>query len=376
MKFFIKSLIGILFLLGLETQAITFPKDCELNKECVRELPGVICADGTPSYYTIIPRSTENILIFMFGGGACWDWYTCSVGMALTLTRKDPVQDWVNGAGIFNQNDPKNPLRDFTIVTVPYCTGDVYVGDSQINHGSSDYPYVLNHKGYDNALNTIKEAAELFPDAKKVVLMGTSAGAIGSYTHMKNLNRLFPNSEKFVISDAGTPFQPPYVSDKVYQTVLENWNAYKGFPVDSNDRPASDFGAVLEFNRKQFPHIKFALISSYADYVMSGFAYALGAPDSTTAVRDILITASDRQIGLDNPTHKVFYTETWGHTFTNYPLNETSSLGVTLADWLNGMLNNGQWENIRPDLGKQILPWMPFTPNPLQQQNPAFYSFN
>ena len=373
MKLFIKSVIFVLALQSLLAGAITFPKDCELNKECVREFPGLMCADGTPSYYTIIPRSTENVLIFMFGGGACWDWYTCSAGMALTLTRKAPTQDWVNGTGIFSQNDPANPFRDFTIVTVPYCTGDVYVGDSQINHGSKDYPYQLNHKGYDNALFTLQEAARLFSDTKKVVLMGTSAGGIGAYTHMKNLNRLFPNSEKFVISDAGTPFQPPFVSEKVYETVLQNWNAYKGFPVDSNFRPASHFGAVLEFNRKQFPHIKFGLISSYADYVMSGFAYALGAPDATTAVRDILRTASDHQIGTDHPNQKVFYTETWGHTFTQYPLKDTSSLGVTLSDWLNAMINGGSWENVRPDINKQILPWMPFTRHPLQQASPFSY---
>lgn len=361
---------------GLFAQALTFPKDCPFDQECVQELKGLTCADGTSSYFTIIPRrNTENVLIFFFGGGACWDWTTCSSGMALNLTRKPPSQDWENGQGIFNHQDPKNPFREFTIVTVPYCTGDVYVGDAEINHGDADYPYVLKHKGYDNAFSTLKVASQLFHDAKKVVLMGTSAGGIGAFTHMRNLNRFFPRAQKYVISDAGTPFQPPYVSDKTYEKVLINWNAYKGFPVDDLNRPASDFGKVLEFNRRRFPNIKFGLIHSYADYVMSGFSYALGAADATTAVRDTLIAAANQQIGTNSPNQKVFYTESWGHTFTNFNLGETQSLGVTLADWLHGMLNEGPWENVRPDLGKEIYPWMPFTPGPGQlQEIPVSYN--
>jgi len=361
MKWLLKGLVGIsLCFSGLSRAELSIPKGCEIDKECVRELPGLVCADGTPSYYTVIPRrKSENLLIFFYGGGACWDWSTCSGGLALTLTRRLPHTNWNSGEGIFNQADKKNPLRDFTVVTVPYCTGDVFVGDSTINYGDENYPYVLNHRGYNNAFQTLQAASVLFPDAKKVVLMGTSAGGIGAFTHMRNFDRFFPYSEKFVISDAGTPFQPPFVSEKTYQKVLENWNAYKGFPVDGNNRPAPDFGAVLEYNRKTFPHIKFGLIHSYSDYVMSGFSYGLGSSDATVAIRDTLIQAANQQIGTHTSYQKVFYIETWGHTFTNYSLKATKSLGVSLDAWIEAMLNNGSWENVRPDLEKEIWPWNP-----------------
>jgi len=348
------------FLSSLCVAELSVPKGCQIDKECIRELPGLLCADGTPSYYTVIPRrNAENVLIFLYGGGACWDWSTCSGGLALTLTRRLPHTDWNFGEGIFNQRDLKNPFRDFTVVTVPYCTGDVFIGDSKINYGDDLFPYILEHRGYNNAFLTIQAASSLFSDAKQVVLMGTSAGGIGAFTHMRNLNQFFPRSEKFVISDAGTPFQPPFVSESTYRKVLENWNAYKGFPVDNLNRPLPNFGAVLEYNRKTFPQIKFGLIHSYSDYVMSGFSYGLGAPDFSLAVRDTLIQAANEQIGLDTPHQKVFYLETWGHTFTNYSLKATKSMGVTLSSWLEGMIHQGTWENIRPDLEKEIWPWNP-----------------
>lgn len=246
---FVASLSATVSLLALEP-----PKGCDYDIQCVYEMEGLTCGDGSPSYYTVIPRrDSENLLIFMFGGGACWDAMTCSVGMALNLSTPELTQDWNNGEGVFSHGDPANPLKDYTIVTIPYCTGDVFVGDSKMDYGKPFTTYEINHKGYDNALNTLKEAARNFPSAKKVVLMGTSAGAIGAYTHMRNFDALFPNAQKYVISDAGTPFQTPYISEEMYVRVLKNWNAYKGFPVDDNNRPAENFGAVLDFNRKNFP---------------------------------------------------------------------------------------------------------------------------
>jgi hypothetical protein len=365
MKCFAKSLLIVLTIFTASADALEIPKECELNKECVRELPGLLCADGTPSYYTIIPReNSENVLIFMFGGGACWDAITCSTGMAINLTRTLPTQDWNNGEGVFNHFDPENPLKDFTIVTVPYCTGDVFVGDTKTDYGKPFSTWELNHRGYNNALLTLKAASELFSDAKKVVLMGASAGAIGAYTHMRNLDALFPHSQKYVISDAGTPFQAPFVAQDHYDRVLRNWNAYKGFPVDDQNRPAASFGAVLEYNRKTFPHIKFGLIHSYSDYVMTGFSAGLAAPDYTTAVRDTIIHAADKQIGVDTPYQKVFFTESWAHTLSQYSLKRTKSLNVSLAEWISGMLNDGPWENVRPDLEREIIPWLPFNKVP------------
>lgn len=365
MNFLTKWILGLSVGISISLQALEPPKGCDYDIQCVHEMEGLTCGDGSPSYYTIIPRrESENLLIFMFGGGACWDAMTCSVGMALNLSTPDLTQDWNTGEGIFSHSDPNNPLKDYTIVTIPYCTGDVFVGDSKIDYGAPFTTYEVHHKGYNNALNTLKEAARHFPNAKKVVLMGTSAGAIGAYTHMRNFDALFPKAEKYVISDAGTPFQTPFISEPMYVRVLKHWNAYKGFPVDDNNRPAENFGAVLDFNRRKFPHIKFGLIHSYSDYVMTGFATGLGAPDYSTAVRDTIVHAADHQIGANTPYQKVFFTESWGHTFTQYPLGNTESLDVSLSQWIHGMINGGRWENVRPDLKGQVIPWMPFNQPP------------
>ena len=74
------------------------PSHCHYDKECLIEVPGMVCADGTASYITLTAREgAENALIYLSGGGACWNKTTCSLGYAQPLTRVGPNNDWNNG---------------------------------------------------------------------------------------------------------------------------------------------------------------------------------------------------------------------------------------------------------------------------------------
>lgn len=62
---FVASLSATVSLLALEP-----PKGCDYDIQCVYEMEGLTCGDGSPSYYTVIPRrDSDNLLIFMFGEG-------------------------------------------------------------------------------------------------------------------------------------------------------------------------------------------------------------------------------------------------------------------------------------------------------------------
>ena len=37
--------------------------------------------------------------------------------------------------GIFDRSNPENPFRDFGVIFVPYCTGDVHIGDASRRYG-------------------------------------------------------------------------------------------------------------------------------------------------------------------------------------------------------------------------------------------------
>jgi hypothetical protein len=342
------------FFLSVTAFSFKLPENCHYDKECLIEVPGMVCADGTPSYITLTARrGASNLLIYLSGGGACWNATTCRLGYARPLTRKDPDLDWNDGEGIHNSKDGANPFRqEYNIVSVPYCTGDVYAGNSEVQYGSKIFPYLIRHRGYTNAEKAIEKAQALIDvdTPKKVVLLGRSAGGIGTYVHMGALDRAFPLSKKYVISDAGLPFRPPFIKLTGYETVMKNWGV--GAILPQEPFAPKDFGELLRYNRLIFPHIRFGLISSYGDRIMSFFAQSVGAVNSKTAVRDTLVDVANNQLGIATNA-KVFYLDDSQHTYTGHGLSSITSMGVTLQNWIEGMLADQEgtsWDNIRPDL--------------------------
>jgi hypothetical protein len=115
------------------------------------ELPGTVCSDGSQYRFWYYDSPTSNnLLISLEGGGACWDYPSCSGQAGIQgaahpngiptdyITQFEPqyVSPIVNGA------DPGIPLRakkdiatkDWDVVYMPYCTGDVHVGNRVVTY--------------------------------------------------------------------------------------------------------------------------------------------------------------------------------------------------------------------------------------------------
>ena len=89
--------------------------------------------------------------------------------------------DWVKtlgNQGVFNTENPSNPVARWNHVYVPYCTGDLHGGereDAQVPGVPGKQQFV----GYRNLRNILKLVAPYFRDADDVALMGASAGGFG-----------------------------------------------------------------------------------------------------------------------------------------------------------------------------------------------------
>ncbi|CAH0519204.1 unnamed protein product [Peronospora belbahrii] len=85
-----------------------------------------------------------------------------------------------------------NPFNDWNIVFLPYCTGDIFVGDTYLEPFESNFSQLLGNKqclgqkrgiylnGYNNAKAVLDWALENFPDPKHLVIGGYSAGSLGA----------------------------------------------------------------------------------------------------------------------------------------------------------------------------------------------------
>ena len=98
----------------------------------------------------------------------------------------------------------------------------------------------------------------------------------------------------------------------------------------------------------QWPTDRQALISSVRDPSIQG-RFAPYTPLSTLDDFELAINALADDVLVPLPSFRVFYVATQGHVFLNGPLNETITSGVSLADFLQQLIDDDAgWSNVRP----------------------------
>jgi len=139
---------------------------------------GPVCLDGTPFAVYTQTRDPSRVAVYFTGGGACWS------GMPSCAARVSPTPP--DATGIFADSyvtesgeTIENPLADWSVMVVGNCDGSFFGGDNDVVDPSFAWGGVRHHRGVRNATAALDLAHELFPQAGKVLLAGTSAGAYG-----------------------------------------------------------------------------------------------------------------------------------------------------------------------------------------------------
>ncbi len=166
---------------------------------------GPMCIAGTP--YSVFTKAgnPDKLMIFMQGGGACWqDFYFCNILSESQEPPAPPVGIWSESSN-FNTGPLQNPLADYSVVYLPYCDGSVFTGDSDIIDPEFPFGPMRFHRGLENASAGIDMAKTTFPDAKRIVVAGSSAGGVGAASFAPFLVRMaFGDTQQLsVINDAG-----------------------------------------------------------------------------------------------------------------------------------------------------------------------------
>ncbi|MEZ5250734.1 MAG: pectin acetylesterase-family hydrolase [Ilumatobacteraceae bacterium] len=113
----------------------------------------------------------ERVLLFFQGGGACFSAETCAFDADLPADhrrRRRPVR----ATGVFGLDDERNPFRDHSVF-VPYCTGDVHLGDAPRPTTATAWWCSCREP---STVAAVAELVDRFPDATEVVVAGESAG--------------------------------------------------------------------------------------------------------------------------------------------------------------------------------------------------------
>ena len=149
--------------------------------------PGTGCARDSAFAFFVHSGRSRHLAIYFEGGGACWNAGNCDLEGRPTFDPQVDARDHPSRAGgILDLSDPRNPIRDFSIVFVPYCTGDVFLGSRTATYtvpAAPDAPersYRIRHRGSTNTDFVLDWVFAHFPEPDLVFVTGSSAGAIAT----------------------------------------------------------------------------------------------------------------------------------------------------------------------------------------------------
>ena len=287
---------------------------------------GPLCLEG--GEYAMATRGTdsEDLMIFLEGGGACW-----SDLCAATTTASPNIPP----AGINDSTRSDNPVADWNRVYVPYCDGSLHAGDRDVDD-DGDGTIDRYHRGLKNLSAALDVAVQSYPSPGRIVLAGNSGGALGTVFALPLVRNLYPGVPIDVINDSGVGVGKPGDPGFLMQ-LMEEWGQEAFIPA-SCDNCIGEDGHLTDYliwSVDQDPQVKLALMSYTQDTVFANAFLAIGGPAFEAALLEELQQQEDA-----NPDRvRSFITIGTSHTFVQLEPDKAVD-GTSVLQWIDTMLND------------------------------------
>lgn len=353
-----KSILSLIILITNVSLA-----DCPKGELCHLDIPGIQCADGSPSFVKYIDRGSEHLFMYVQGGGACFDAVTCGCRLNEQNCKgsneggKGALAGYLSRPPVDEQTHPwsrgeDHPIGKANYFEIIYCTGDVYTGAGVANYGNKLLPRLVRHVGGKNfELSTI-QAKNLFPNVKKVTVVGSSAGGVGISYNLHHIAKQFEGTEISVINDSGIPIFGRFLDQEKVRGVLKNWNVTETIPKDMNVDGDIDFEEIYSYNATKLAHVRYGLIGALEDAVFAVYFNLLGG--SSDSVAKSLQEAG--KFMHQAQEHHYFFDHGKWHTATFLPSYGVpkalwpQSQGIYVYDWLKSMVSGSKdWSDVEAD---------------------------
>jgi hypothetical protein len=276
-------------------------------------VPGSQCALGAQAGLGYSPGAADELVIFLEGGGACWNDGTCHPSLyqwgpvcnygrdapclfddaggtrplSVNVDAADPYP--ADGGGVFPtaiagvarsllfSRRADNPLAGASFVFVPYCTGDLHGGDAvrtyQVRDAAGGPLREVTHR-FAGATNMDAYLAHLrarHPSVTTIWLTGVSAGGYGASLNLHRVRGAFPEATVHLLADSAPLLDTPY-----FATWQEAWNLQtRAGCADC----ATGFPAIIADGIDADPAARVALLSYAQDAVLTRYFFSPGTTD-------------------------------------------------------------------------------------------------
>ncbi len=336
------------------------------------------------SFWTKKGKS-KNVAVYFEGGGACWDNLTCTFpidaridGVNAQLPPASQIPQFFSPAidastnpanydGIFNADNPANPVKDWSIVYIPYCTGDLHTGSTKKDYFNArgavlppNFPiplpqlnpaFTLEHRGFDNFMVVLDWMKKNIDKPKNVLVTGSSAGGYGATANFPWIARVFRNAHTSLVADASVGITAPAFDRSTPESGIPgrgSWNMQLA-PWAFGSNPSSIAGPdLLRTAALALPHVKTAQFTTAFDEVQILFygvmkrSYQYPGTCANPAIDwHNQMANSMLSYGAGVRNFRYYVAEGTYHTLLRSPLFYTeNSAGVNFSDWVDDMLSN------------------------------------
>lgn len=326
---------------------------------------GAVCGNGSPYKFFVnrVPN-TRNTIVYMEGGGACWDYPSCTGQTGIRGARNpngisddymsllNPASSLVSPFVVRVHPWSSVKTQNWNMIYVPYCTGDVYSGDKVAVYNDPNgqsTPLVWHHNGARNVRAVVAWMKNHLPRPTQMLSTGCSAGGIGSFNSYATLRRDLAPSYGFLINDSGPSFSAPaggnpaqYPSLPLHTLIRSTWGLDQGpMPYLASVLPGFDgnnFGSLYAALAAKLPADRLGHTHFWQDLNYSSYSYErffpeiANAPDQAT--KEALIHAKWRT-DTERLRQTLQALPTFGGYFPQFrALNESHC--TTIVDFENG----------------------------------------
>lgn len=312
------------------------------------DFPDSECADGSATGIGVNLGTTKDLVIYLEGGGACWNAAYCGAAPQAAYLHGFGKTDFENvtndtgpnqqssqpgsakqPGGLLDRTTQNNPYKDASFVYIPYCTGDVHSGDIVKTYDGLATP--IHHSGRKNLDAFLKRIVPTFSDQTRVTLTGSSAGGFGAAINYERFKKAFGTVRMDLIDDSGPPF--PNADIASYADWSAAWDLTTAFPAGCTNC-ATDVTQLFPYLSKTYPDAKFALLQYDQDHTIRQFFGTASADVFHTQLDSVISTQFDPTTNA-----KVFEVDANAHEML-FEINTVSSNDATpetLAAWLTEM---------------------------------------
>ncbi len=239
--------------------------------------------------------------------------------------------------GIYDHQKNNNPLKDWTHVVIPYCTGDIHWGEHDKTYTKANgESFTIHHRGAVNAKAVFEWVKEKIKKPKKFLVTGCSAGSYGSIYWAPHYRKLFPKALMSQMGDSGAGV----ITQDFLQRSFANWHAETNAPnwiegldprdIDWKKMTLNDFYYRVGL---YYPSLQLGQFNYLEDENQKFFHEIMGGePDEWS------VLMQERLTDLDNRLNNFKYYTAQGDHHCILPYDrfhtENSDHGMSFKDWL------------------------------------------